>query len=86
MRNPMLMGILGAIHAARGDQGSAGQILHQLDQLAMQKYVSPSVYAPIYAQLGDRDSALQHLEKGFEEGSPRLFVGEYRAVARPAAR
>jgi len=37
------------------------------------RYVDPSLPAVIYAALGDKEQALQWLEKGYKEHSPTLY-------------
>ena len=70
---PWYLGSLGYAYAATGDRGKAEQILRDLDELAKTRYVSPAARAAIYLGLGEKNKALEKLEKALEDEDPILW-------------
>ena len=68
-----IRGSLGYASAVLGDRAKAEQILRELEDLAKQRYVSPSNVATVYLGLGEKEKALDWLEKGFEDRDPILW-------------
>jgi adenylate cyclase len=64
---PWYIGWLGYTYAASGDRDKAEQILHDLDELAKRKYVTPNARVPIYLGLGDKEKALDGLERSYQD-------------------
>jgi serine/threonine-protein kinase len=64
------VGSRGYAYAASGDRAKAEQILHRLDELAGQRYVSPANRAAVYLGLGENEKALDWLEKAYEDRDP----------------
>ncbi|HTM49942.1 MAG TPA: protein kinase [Bryobacteraceae bacterium] len=62
-RLPLVLGNLGAAHAAAGRERHARRIIAELEQRAQAAYVPPGALARIYAALGDSDNAFAWLEK-----------------------
>lgn len=60
---------LGYTYAVAGDVDKARETIGQLEEWAIEKYVSPYGIAEIYAGLGEKDKALQQLEKAVAERS-----------------
>jgi serine/threonine-protein kinase len=60
-------GYLGYAYAISGDRAKAGQALRELEDLAKQQYVSPTAFVTIYLGLGEKEKALDWLEKAYEE-------------------
>jgi adenylate cyclase len=60
-------GYLGYAYATSGDRAKAEQVLHELEDLAKQQYVSPTAFATIYLGLGDKEKVLDWLEKAYEQ-------------------
>jgi len=58
---------LGQAYAASGKRGEAQKALAELQELSKQRYISPSVFALIYAALGDKDQAFAWLDKSIDE-------------------
>jgi TolB-like protein/Tfp pilus assembly protein PilF len=58
---------LGSAYAAGGYRDEAQQILKQLQDRARQEYVTPYGVSRILAALGEKDEALDWLEKGYQE-------------------
>jgi tetratricopeptide (TPR) repeat protein len=64
--NPLVVGGLGHACAKAGRMDEAHAALDELLTLSSQRYVSPFNIALIYAGLGDQESALEWLEKAYE--------------------
>src|SRR5213080_3970610 len=71
---------LGQAYAASGKRGEAQKALAELQELSKQRYISPSVFALIYAALGDKDQAFAWLEKSVEEHD--LIIGRLKVDQR----
>jgi tetratricopeptide (TPR) repeat protein len=67
--DPAIRAWLGRVYALEGRRRDAERILTEMHEVAMQKYVSPYPLATVYAALGDRDRAMELLNKVFEERS-----------------
>ena len=70
--DPALLAWLGHTYAASGKRDDALKTLDQLTVIARQRYVSEYGWAIIYAGLGDKDQALQWLEKGYQERANKM--------------
>ena len=64
---PWYRGSLGYTSAILGDRDKAEQILRELEDMAKQRYVSPSNIATVYLGLGEKEKALDWLEKAFDD-------------------
>ena len=60
-------GFLGYAYAVSGDRAKAEQALSELEELAKRQYVSPTAFVTIYLGLGEKEKALDSLEKAYEE-------------------
>ena len=60
-------GFLGYAYAISGDRAKAEVALRELEELAKRQYVSPTAFATIYLGLGEKEKALDWLEKAYEE-------------------
>jgi adenylate cyclase len=60
-------GFLGYAYAISGDRAKAAQALRELEELAKRQYVSPTAFATIYVGLGEKEKALDWLEKAYAE-------------------
>ena len=69
---------LGQTYARAGNRRAAQRILDTLLTLSKTRYVSPRDVAYLYASLGDRDNALDWLERAVEVKAPWI-VGIYTA-------
>jgi len=58
---------LGQAYAASGKRGEAQKALAELQELSKRRYISPSVFALIYAALGDKDQAFAWLDRSIDE-------------------
>jgi TolB-like protein/Flp pilus assembly protein TadD len=64
---PLFLGALGDAYAAAGYPEEAHKILHQLREVAKERYVTPYVMAHIHALLGNKEEAIQWLETAYQE-------------------
>ncbi|MBI3415732.1 MAG: hypothetical protein HY043_10525 [Verrucomicrobia bacterium] len=64
---------LGYAYAIFGDRAKAEQVLRQLEDLAKQRYVAPGYRVIIYLALGEKEKALDWLEKGYAQLEPGLW-------------
>jgi adenylate cyclase len=67
---PWYRASLGYTSALLGDRAKAGQILGELEDLSRQRYVSPANVAAVYVGLGEKEKALDWLDKAFEDRDP----------------
>jgi len=67
---PWYVSSLGYAYAANGDRAKAEQILQDLEELSKQRYVSPANRAAVYLGLGEKEKALDWLEKAYEDRDP----------------
>jgi len=73
--NNVVLSGLGYAYAVAGRKAEAQQVLHQMNELAKQKYVPAAYRARIYIGLGEKERAFESLEKGYQEHS---LIGEIR--------
>jgi serine/threonine protein kinase len=59
--------------AVSGDRAKAGQILRDLENLAKQRYVSSAASMVVYLGLGEKDMALEWLEKSYADRDPQCW-------------
>jgi eukaryotic-like serine/threonine-protein kinase len=65
--SPVLMAHLGAAYARQGDKAAANKVLTDLQTMAASQYVPASAPAIVYAALGQRATALDWLERAYDE-------------------
>ena len=70
---PWYIGSLGYTYASAGDRAKAEQILHKLEELSKQRYVSPAVHATVYLGMGNKTKALDWIEKAYQDLDPMLW-------------
>lgn len=66
---PLALGMLGHVYACLGRKAQARRILKQLIEQSERFYVSGTVIAEVYAGMGENESALEWLNKAFDEHS-----------------
>ena len=69
----MLLGQLGDAYAVAGRTERARDVLARLNNLAATRYVSPYHLAYVYAGLGQRDAAIDCLERAFDERTGGIY-------------
>ncbi len=65
--NPDSRALLGYGYAVAGKRSEAQNILEELQRLSKRKYVASAPVAIIYIGLGEKDKALERLEKAYDE-------------------
>ena len=60
-------GFLGYAYAISGDRPKAEQILRELEEMAQLRYVSSPAFADIYLGLGEKEKALDWLDKSYQD-------------------
>ncbi len=76
-------GVLGYTLALSGQRAKAGELLDELVAEAKRGYVSPVVFALLHTGLGERDRALDWIERAFEERRGWLVYLRVNAVFDP---
>jgi serine/threonine-protein kinase len=71
--NPFALGALGHAYAVSGNREKARQVLSDLLALSKRRYVPPFSTAVIYTGLGDKERALEWLEKAFDDRSLEMI-------------
>jgi len=67
--DPFVLALLGQGYAKLGQRDEALKILAQLPQIGAQRYVSAYSYALLHMALGEKDKAIEWLERGYQEGA-----------------
>jgi TolB-like protein/tetratricopeptide (TPR) repeat protein/class 3 adenylate cyclase len=60
-------GLLGYAYAISGERPKAEQILRELEEMAKRQYVSTTAFADIHLGLGEKEKALDWLEKSYQD-------------------
>jgi TolB-like protein/Tfp pilus assembly protein PilF len=60
-------GLLGYAYAISGNRSKAERILRELEQMAKRQYVSSTAFADIHLGLGEKEKALDWLEKSYQD-------------------
>ena len=71
---------LGHAYAVSGRRDDALKVLHELQNLSKQRYVSPYYFALVYAGLGDNQQAVAWLQKAHKERQPYLMLMKVEPV------
>ena len=73
--DPDSLGMLGQAYARNGQKDEAQKILLQLNEEAKSRYVAPYATALVYLGLGEKERALDDLERAYQRGDTNyLFV------------
>ena len=65
--DPLSAGLLAHLYAKMGQKDKALQIQEQLREVSKQRYVSPYIFAMIHLGLGEKEQALDFLEKTYQD-------------------
>jgi adenylate cyclase len=60
-------GLLGYAYAISGDRPKAEQMVRELEQMAERQYINSTAFAAIYLGLGEKEKALDWLDKAYED-------------------
>ncbi len=72
--DPWTLAGLGYAYASSGKRAEAEKLTYELKELSKQRYVSSFVLTLIYIDLGEKDQALQWLEKARDERSDYMVI------------
>ena len=73
--DPYSLGMLGQAYARSGHKDEAQKVLMRLNDLAKSRYVAPYALALVYLGLGEKERALNELERAYQRGETNyLFV------------
>jgi len=72
--DPETLAALGHAYAVAGRRAEAQKVLERLRELAARGYVSPYFTALVHAGLGDRERALESLERAYEDRHPGMIL------------
>jgi tetratricopeptide (TPR) repeat protein len=66
--DPYSLGMLGQAYARNGQKGEAQKVLLRLNEEAKSRYVAPYPITLVYLGLGEKERALDELERAYERG------------------
>jgi TolB-like protein len=69
---PLMEAALGLAYAVSGKKGLTAKLADQFKAAAKKRYIPPTYFGMLFAGLGDRDKALDWLEKAFQERADGL--------------
>ncbi len=69
---PLMEAALGLAYAVSGKKGLTAKLAEQFKAAAKKRYIPPTYFGMLFAGLGDRDKALEWLEKAFQERADGL--------------
>ncbi len=69
---PLMDAALGLAYAVSGKKGLTAKLAEQFKAAAKTRYIPPTYFGMLFAGLGDKDKALEWLEKAFEERADGL--------------
>jgi lipopolysaccharide biosynthesis regulator YciM len=69
----LFLGQLGQAYGMSGEIDKAREILRQLEERATRERITPYHFAYVYAGLGERDAAIDWLERGYEERAGGIY-------------
>ena len=82
-RTSTILGLLGHAYAVSGKRNEAVKILNEMKEMSKQKYVSPYDLATVYVGLGEKDKALEQLNRAYEEQSGWIIYLNVEPVFDP---
>jgi len=80
---PAIAALYGHALALSGDEAGARRTLAELQQLAKTRYVSALYFAGVYTGLGDKQMAMDWLDKAYKERNDRLIYLNVDPMADP---
>ncbi|HEX3155833.1 MAG TPA: hypothetical protein VHV32_14490 [Candidatus Angelobacter sp.] len=69
---PLMDAALGLAYAVSGKKGLTAKMAEQFKAAAKKRYIPPTYFGMLFAGLGNRDTAMEWLEKAFEERADGL--------------
>ena len=80
---PRMLGMLGEALARSGRRKEAIEILHRIEEMATREYVDPWSFCRQHMALGDREKALDFLERSFEDRSTLALFAPIDPLLEP---
>ena len=77
------LAMLGHAYATSGRKGEAQKLLAELNQMSTQTYVSPYDLAILYLGLGDKDRAIEQLNKAYEDRAGWIIYLKVEPILDP---
>jgi TolB-like protein/DNA-binding winged helix-turn-helix (wHTH) protein/Flp pilus assembly protein TadD len=71
-KTPSRLETLGHVYVRSGRLQELPELIRELEDMSNKRYVSPSLIAGLYAQLGENDRALRWLEKARQSDDPHI--------------
>ncbi|MEP7341564.1 MAG: hypothetical protein ABI977_27785, partial [Acidobacteriota bacterium] len=82
-RQPVQLAYLGRAYALSGNKNEAVNIIHELEKLSHDNYVSPTSTATVYVGLGEEDRVFSLLEEAYSERCNNLvFINVHPAFEK----
>jgi tetratricopeptide (TPR) repeat protein len=73
--DPYSLGLLGQAYARTGQKDEAQKVLTRLNEMAKSRYVAPYAIAFVYLGLGEKERAINELERAYQSGDTNyLFL------------
>ena len=72
-RTPDLLMLLAMSYAKAGQKEETARLLNEMNRLSKKQYVPSTFFAFIYASLGEKDQAFEHLERAYREHDIQLL-------------
>jgi TolB-like protein/Tfp pilus assembly protein PilF len=73
--DPYSLGLLGQAYARNGQKDEAQKVLMRLNEMAKSRYVAPYAIAFVYLGLGEKERAIDELERAYQSGDTNyLFL------------
>jgi TolB-like protein/Tfp pilus assembly protein PilF len=73
--DPYSLAMLGQAYARNGQEDEAQKVLARLNEDAKSRYVAPYAFAVFYLGLGEKERALDELERAYERGDTNRLFG-----------
>jgi tetratricopeptide (TPR) repeat protein len=73
--DPVVLGLVAHAYGKLGQRDKALRILEQLQQLAADRYVPPGTFAGVYVALGEKQKAIDWLERAYREHNGPEIAG-----------
>ncbi|MFL6230527.1 MAG: tetratricopeptide repeat protein [Pyrinomonadaceae bacterium] len=71
--DPAVLSVLGYAYARAGKRGEAQGVRAKLEEMQRRRYVSPFMLAIFYTGLGDKDKAIEQLNRAYDMHDPQLI-------------
>jgi TolB-like protein/Flp pilus assembly protein TadD len=81
--HPLMIALYGHVLGLSGDKAGARKTLADLQHLTQSRYVSSLYFATVYTGLGDKDTALDWLDRAYRERNDRLVYLGAEPMADP---